>query len=316
MINSGIFVTCCFKAFYKMISVLVCSIRPEYLQRLRINIQNTIGVEFELLSWDNRADNFGICQVYNELGKKARFDILCFIHEDVEIKTRDWGKKILTLFSDPDIAGVGLAGTKYKSKSPSGWYTGDNNTDRYFLSHSYANEKVDVSNKQFWPEVNEAEVVCLDGVFISCRRTVWERLRFNQEDYKGFHFYDIDFSLRAGSLGKLLVTSGIQLEHFTQGGDYGEKWVRDAILFHRLWHEKLPMYRGEYASKQFEKMITRLWLDRLKNERISLVSKLDWLRSIGWCWDIRFFYSIFKFIFYQPFGLRKLHHIIKRKQGV
>ena len=40
------------------------------------------------------------------------------------------------------------------------------------------------------------EVVCLDGVFICSRKEVWQQSKFNDADLKGFHFYDIDFSLK------------------------------------------------------------------------------------------------------------------------
>ena len=57
-----------------MFTIIVCSIRPEEAEKLRKNIEATIGMPFEFLAYDNRGTGKGICQVYNELAEKAQFD--------------------------------------------------------------------------------------------------------------------------------------------------------------------------------------------------------------------------------------------------
>ena len=69
-----------------MISVIVCSIQPKWLADLKENIESNIGVEYQLIAVDNRLEKKGICQVYNEAANEAKFNIVCFIHEDVLIK--------------------------------------------------------------------------------------------------------------------------------------------------------------------------------------------------------------------------------------
>ena len=82
-----------------MISVLVCSLRPDLLQQLRDNISKTIGITYEILAFDNKLEKKGLAEVYNILGERAKFDILCFLHEDVIITTRNWGSILLQLFT-------------------------------------------------------------------------------------------------------------------------------------------------------------------------------------------------------------------------
>ena len=77
-----------------MFSIIVCSIRPNEAERLRKNIEETIGVPFEFLAYDNRGTGKGICQVYNECAEKAQYPYLCFVHEDIEFTTNKWGEKI------------------------------------------------------------------------------------------------------------------------------------------------------------------------------------------------------------------------------
>ena len=94
-----------------MISVLICSVKPLLLEKVTENIHNTIGVPHEIIFKDNRTENSGVCKVYNELASKSKYDKLCFIHEDVVLKTEDWGKKLIKLFEEDKSVGlIGLAG--------------------------------------------------------------------------------------------------------------------------------------------------------------------------------------------------------------
>ena len=73
-----------------MFSILICSINVSYLEKLKINIQETIGNEYELLVWDNLANTKPISEVYNLLAEQARYPYYCFIHEDIQFQTENW----------------------------------------------------------------------------------------------------------------------------------------------------------------------------------------------------------------------------------
>src|SRR5258705_11866176 len=101
-----------------MITVIVCSVNKDLLEKLRNNIAATIGVEHEMLVTDNSIEQRSIAAVYNQAGAKAGFPFLCFVHEDVIIHTNGWGQKILNLFGQKDIGLVGISGAGYKSAYP------------------------------------------------------------------------------------------------------------------------------------------------------------------------------------------------------
>ena len=113
-----------------MFSIIVCSIRPDEAERLRKNIEATIGVPFEFIAYDNRGTGKGICQVYNECAENARYDNLCFVHEDVEFATENWGKLIAEKLSEKDCGVIGFAGSTIKSKAYSGWSSSSRSTMR------------------------------------------------------------------------------------------------------------------------------------------------------------------------------------------
>ena len=103
-----------------MLSIITCSIKPEQLKAFKKNIEDTIGIPFELIAFDNRVHQYGLCKVYNECARQAKYDFLCFAHEDISFQTYDWGKIIISELSKPDCGVIGFAGASHKSLTISG----------------------------------------------------------------------------------------------------------------------------------------------------------------------------------------------------
>ena len=263
-----------------MFSILVCSINATFLENLKINIHETIGYKFEILAWDNLADEKPITEVYNLLADKAQYPYWCFIHEDIRFDTKDWAGNLLTAFEDnPKTGLIGIAGSKYKSKTPSGWSTGLKALDFCNIRHQDKDGHVqhiymNPNNSIFEPVVN------VDGVFIAIRREVWKTARFNEINLRGFHLYDIDFSLHVFQHWKAAVLFNIDIMHFTQGGNYGDAWVEPTLRWHALFYNQLPQSTGvDTDQKVLERKIGIFWLRRLSVEKISLMNKWKWIRA-------------------------------------
>jgi hypothetical protein len=110
------------QSLLSMISVIISSARPQLLKRAISNIERTIGIPFELLVYKNSNAERGICEIYNKGAKDAKYNTLCYMHEDLDIKTENWGKLVLATFAQYKNLGVlGVAGASYKSYAPSGW---------------------------------------------------------------------------------------------------------------------------------------------------------------------------------------------------
>lgn len=291
-----------------MISIIICSVNETLLRRLKQNIADTIGVEYELLVWDNRHENFGICKVYNMLAEQAKYKYICFIHEDIVFQNNDWGQIIRSTFEqEKSVAVIGLAGSKYKSSYFSGWYSGNLGMDCINITHRNSNTDQMLFNKPT-PQKKFEEVVCIDGVFIATKKGIWEKNKFNEKELTGFHFYDLDFSLNARSFGKVIVTYDIQVIHITKGGNFGEEWLNIAISFHQNHRNALPISVHDcYTDNSVDKRIIRTWLDILKNYEIRFKSKWNWIiyqKLYQWP---SFYYSIIKFVLYRPLGLKRIH---------
>lgn len=296
-----------------MFSIIICSINPGFLTNLSKNIKETIGVPYELLPFDNRETKFGICKVYNQQAEIAQYPYLLFIHEDILFETLNWGDLLLDTFKSNENCGlIGLAGSNYKSKMFSGWSTLLPEVDACNIVHKTNGDVLNMIHHR--PvKSNLYEAVCLDGVFIASTKEAWADTRFNEEKLKGFHFYDLDFSMRAAFNYNVFVTMIIDVNHMTTtGGDFGNKWIADAFVFHEYLKNFLPYSKSIKSNNKLELSIAKLWLDRLKNEKIDFKKRIEWIRKQSLLSHPSLYYEIIKFLIYSPLKLKGLHYAIKK----
>jgi Glycosyltransferase like family len=268
-----------------MFSIIVCSINSVYLKQLQISLEQTVGQPFELLVWDNLAEQRPITEVYNLLAARARYPYWCFIHEDIRFDTMNWGGHLLKAFDENPTTGmIGIAGAKYKSKTASGWTTGVKELDCCNIRHQDKNGQI--IHLYLNPNKSVLEqVVNVDGVFIVIRSEVWETARFNEKNLRGFHLYDIDFSFHVVQHWQAAVLFNIDIMHFTQGGNYGDAWLEPTIRWHSLYSNQLPQSAAVNTDeKELEKKIRTFWLKRLSLEKISWKNKWKWIRA-GKSWQ-------------------------------
>jgi len=223
-----------------MISILVCSVNPTRLEEFKKNVALTIGVPHEILDFDNRIASWGLSKVYNHLASQARFDFLCFCHEDVEFLSNDWGNILVSKAGLPTSGIVGFAGSKAKSKTFSGW-GGGNHRNRRFNLTEVNKQGVETVFKKSYGEEPFSEVLVLDGFCLFVRKSVWEEFPFDEITLNKFHLYDLDFSLQIAQKYKNFVNQNIKVRHMSSGS-YSHQWLEETVKFHQKWESKLPAY--------------------------------------------------------------------------
>ena len=269
-----------------MISVIICSINKVLAQQVQKNIAATIGVVWEFIVIENMVSPKSLTEVYNVGASKSKSDVLLFVHEDVLFQTKNWGQKLLDYFEKDNSLGlIGIAGSKYKSSVPSGWFSGIEALDCCNILH------VDINNQKLpmyfnpLPGSLAQDVVVLDGVLLCCKKNVWQQVKFDEILLKGFHLYDIDFSFRVAQKFKVIVSFEIDLVHLTEGGSFGDEWVNNTLLWYSKKQSLLPFYTKDLSTQKskFESAFIRNWLIRLKQEDISFSNKICWLyKSKTW----------------------------------
>jgi hypothetical protein len=226
-----------------MISIIISSANKKLLDQLFINIQDTIGVEYEIVSFDNGKGEKGINEIYNLGTKKAQYDILCYMHEDIRFETADWGKKVIDLFSHHDIGLLGVAGSTYKSGVPSSWFPSDlfGRSSWRLNIKQQSKFKEAVEKHDYYNPLNErlAEVACVDGVWFCTTKEMALAYPFDEQLLTGFHGYDIDYSLTIGQVAKVYVTFDVLITHLSEG-NFNEHWLKEMIKVHEKWDSTLP----------------------------------------------------------------------------
>lgn len=221
-----------------MISIIICS-RDNYISAtLKDNIERTIGFEYELIVIDNSKNKYSIFEAYNIGINKSKGEMFCFMHDDVNLVTQNWGKILNTILQENDNVGlIGIAGSKSKTKMPSAWWDSPNE-DIYIsiIQHSLKREK------EYWLRGFEKkaleEVIAIDGVFMFARNV--EGISFN-EKMTGFHHYDLNLSFEyIRKKYKIVVTKEVLLEHYSRG-TINEYWCKSAIKFYKLYKDLLPL---------------------------------------------------------------------------
>jgi len=268
-----------------MISVIICSADNVMLNAVTKKINETIGVPHEIIAFKNKHGKYGICELYNKGVKKAKYPMLCFMHEDVIIHTMDWGNTVLNIFKQDEELGIlGVAGSYYKTLSPSGWLGFGYDTECSNLIQNY--KFTDAEPNFFYKNPHNtsiSEVACVDGLWFCVPRDIAVKYRFDDTTFKGFHCYDLDFSLFVGLEYKVAVTYDVLLTHLSEGC-FDKTWLNEVMKLHKKWEPILPVDKGHLEKKQtlqMEKVTYKRFLDQLVAFKIPLHNafKLLWNNS-------------------------------------
>lgn len=235
-----------------MISVIICSTNDGRLKRVTQNIAETIGVEYELLVRNNRGTGDGICKVYNELAEQACGEMLCFVHEDVQFVTQDWGQILSTKASEPKCGIIGFAGAAAKSRELSG--TMHKKYGECSIIDCVENEPIPLDFQHINTSgLDFAPVVTVDGVCLFMSKAVWSEVKFDQTSFPGFHLYDLDMSTAVFVAGYTnYICHPVRLAHFSRG-DYTTTWYQDSKIYDKKWDTHLPLYVNRPDDKQIAK---------------------------------------------------------------
>lgn len=221
-----------------MLSIIVSSCEDSLLSNLSNSIENTVGIEYELIPIKNERAKYSLSEAYNLGASKARFETLLFVHEDVIFHTKNWGRQLASHMETlPNVGVVGIAGSTYKPFVPGSWHFERNgplsfNFIQGFKYSSESNQLRQLNASSVRP------VVCLDGVFLAIKRSAFETVRFD-ETVEGFHGYDVDFSLRVAENYQNFFVPDILIEHLSEG-KINDQWLINALKVQQRWKTKLP----------------------------------------------------------------------------
>jgi len=221
-----------------MISVIICTRNTNALSTVTANVAATVGVPHEIIAIDNSRGQYGICEAYNIGASRAQYELLCFMHEDVHHHTKQWGRIVTDILADLGIGVLGVAGGTYQVDAPAGWGGGGWPRVRMQVMHTLKSQE-SVIDHHYVTDSPLVDVATLDGLWLCCRKTVWQEFQFDHVTFPGFHFYDVDFCTRVFTKYRNCVTFDILIEHFSHGS-FDKVWYANALHYYQQRRHLLP----------------------------------------------------------------------------
>ncbi len=234
------------------ISIIVCARSSQFSAGLQKNVADTIGVDYEWVVVDNSRNEYTIFTAYNEGVKRAKGEVLCFMHDDILFHTQDWGRKVVAHLEDKSVGLIGAVGGHYFPNCPASWWSAECKSGQVIerVKRGGAYEK----RASCWhnyrkKEQKTIEVVSVDGLFFCIPAYLFKDIAFDEVTYSGFHCYDADICMQIHRLGKKVeVAFDILIEHFSEGNMNYDFFLTKKVWYHK-WKKDLPSVKGIELSQ-------------------------------------------------------------------
>ena len=192
-----------------------------------------------------------LSQVYNEILEESKTDIVVLCHDDIYFDTNSWYYKLKTHFESSEYGILGVAGTTEMPASGQWWETRRKMIG--IVNHESGGKKWTSKYSEDLGKSIE-ETVIVDGVFIALSKS---RIKHNfDEEFKGFHFYDIGFCFKNQIEGvKVGVISNIRITHKSIG-QTNEQWEENKKLFAQKYSENLPVKIPFNTNKKLKVLLS------------------------------------------------------------
>lgn len=200
-------------------------------------LKKTSGIpNTEVIVIENNGE-YSLTETYNKILNHSINNIVVLMHDDVYFDSKNWGQKILNHFKrNPNYGILGLAGTTHIPKSAKWWE--DFSKMKGIVNHEHEGKKWESKySSSLGNQIDD--VVLVDGLFIVINKTNIKQT-FNEE-IKGFHFYDVDFSFRNfNDHVKIGVMYDVRVTHKSIG-QTNEQWEKNREIFSQKYKDVLPI---------------------------------------------------------------------------
>lgn len=216
------------------LSVVISTIKTENVSVKHLK-EKFAHPKTEYLIYENN-NQYSLSEIYNKGLSESKNDIVIFLHDDIIIETPSITKKIIKLFeNNPEYGIIGLAGTDTLVSGM--WWE---KRDKMFgqVKHQHEGKTWKNTYSGSFGD-NLKEVVCIDGLFFAVNKN---KIKNNfDEEFKGFHFYDIPFCVQNFRQGvKIGVTTKIMVIHKSIGM-VNKQWEKNKLFFEAKYGEFLPL---------------------------------------------------------------------------
>lgn len=219
-----------------MISVVFSTREDNPKHKEHIMVTSGIYKDMEVIQYINNGE-YSLTEIYNKALKETTNDIVVFCHDDIILETKNWGNKILNHFKrNPNYGIIGKAGTKYMPSSGRWWDYGMTEVIGQVYHQHEGRKWLSKYNESFGNKIEDTIIV--DGLFFAVNKN--NIVKDFDENFKGFHFYEIDFCFNNFLNGvNIGVISDIAVTHLSIG-QTNQQWEDNRIQFVGKYKESLP----------------------------------------------------------------------------
>jgi GT2 family glycosyltransferase len=209
----------------KRISIICAYNNLKKLNDYLIQSLNKQNAPFELLTIDNAGGDFtSAARILNEAAKKAKYEYLMFVHQDVALDSNTWLANVQTDLGS--LYRLGAAGVAGKGK------------DGLAASVRHGNPPYFAGPERLR---RPARVQTLDGCLMIVPREIFKRISFDETTCDGWYLYVGDYCLDLTRLGYRIYVLPHQIYHESTGPcdrSVYEKARKNIIEKHR-YHTKM-----------------------------------------------------------------------------
>jgi glycosyltransferase involved in cell wall biosynthesis len=206
---------------------------PQFIEYLK---KSSGFKKIEVIEKINNGEK-SLSQVYNEILEESTTDIVVLCHDDIYFDTSSWFHKITTHFEKSDFGILGVAGTTSMSETGKWWETNRRKNMIGIVNHESEGKKW---TSKYSDDLGKSirQTVIVDGLFIALSKS---RIKHTfDEEFKGFHFYDIAFCFRNHLEGvKVGVITNIRITHKSIG-QTNQQWEDNREFFIEKYKDNLP----------------------------------------------------------------------------
>jgi len=264
-----------------MVSIIYCTRKSNNEHKNHLIKTSGLHNKVEVIEIINNGES--LTSAYNRGIKMCKYDIVVFCHDDIIIETKQWGKKLKKLFDNYSEYGViGVAGSKLLPKTGKWWES---------PKWMYGRVKHTNDGKSWLSEYSSdlgkgvEEVVNVDGLFFAVHKNrIYKDETYTpfNENVKGFHFYDVDFSFKNSISGvKVGVITNIRINHMSIG-ETNEEWENNRVEFSKRYSNLLPhKVKDEFKNRKLKILIGCLNFKGLTGSEISTMELAKGLSKNG-----------------------------------
>lgn len=173
-----------------MISIVCVYNDKKILNRVLLESLKKQNTQYELILIDNTNGEWrSAASALNYGGRMANGEYIMFVHQDVELPSKDWLEKVEKVLDRiPDLGIAGVAGMSEKGRD-------SRERGRGYICDS----------GKIWlganPVKEPEEVQTLDECLLVIPKKVFSKLQFDEINFDGWHYYGADYCLSVRKLG-------------------------------------------------------------------------------------------------------------------